>query len=190
VASVGAVPAFARRGGAVNKTSVVAPRMLTASRTAAYWPRHATIRPKSWKPRPTPSGSLQILPGHKPGIRGSGFREAIGRHSAPPESASDLDADERAQHWRRRAMEESKEVQHWNKTTKLMFTHLGVWLFFGYIIHMFVVPLNKIIIPILGFPLGFYMAAQGSLIVFVVMLFMFAKQQDKIDREFGFAEED
>jgi len=41
-----------------------------------------------------------------------------------------------------------------------------VWLFFGYIIHFFVVPLNKIIIPILGFPLGFYMAAQGSLIVF------------------------
>jgi putative solute:sodium symporter small subunit len=34
------------------------------------------------------------------------------------------------------------------------------------------------------------MAAQGSLIVFVVMLFMFAKQQDKIDSEFGFAEED
>ena len=34
------------------------------------------------------------------------------------------------------------------------------------------------------------MAAQGSLIVFVVMLFMFAKQQDKIDREYGFAEED
>ena len=40
---------------------------------------------------------------------------------------------------------------------------------------MFVVPLNKIVIPILDFPLGFYMAAQGSLIVFVVMLFMFAK---------------
>jgi putative solute:sodium symporter small subunit len=55
---------------------------------------------------------------------------------------------------------------------------------------MFVVPLNKIVIPILGFPLGFYMAAQGSLIVFVVMLFMFAKQQHKIDREHGYAEED
>ena len=40
------------------------------------------------------------------------------------------------------------------------------------------------------FPLGFYMAAQGSLIVFVVMLFVFAKQQDKIDREFGVAEDD
>jgi putative solute:sodium symporter small subunit len=84
----------------------------------------------------------------------------------------------------------AKEEAHWKKTTNLMFTHLGIWLFFGYIIHMFVVPLNKIIIPVLGFPLGFYMAAQGSLIVFVVMLFVFARQQDKIDREFGFAEED
>ena len=34
------------------------------------------------------------------------------------------------------------------------------------------------------------MAAQGSLIVFVVMLFMFARQQDKIDREFGVSEDD
>ena len=71
-----------------------------------------------------------------------------------------------------------------------MLTHLGVWFFFGYIIHMFVNYLNKIIIPVLQFPLGFYMAAQGSLIVFVVMLFVFAKQQDNIDREFGVAEDD
>jgi putative solute:sodium symporter small subunit len=79
---------------------------------------------------------------------------------------------------------------HWQKTTRLMLTHLGVWFFFGYVVHMFVVPLNNIIIPVLKFPLGFYMAAQGSLIVFVVMLFMFARQQDKIDREFGVAEDD
>ena len=83
-----------------------------------------------------------------------------------------------------------REEAHWRKTTRLMLTHLGVWFFFGYVIHMFVVPLNKITIPFLGFPLGFYMAAQGSLIVFVVMLFMFARQQEKIDQEFGFAEED
>jgi putative solute:sodium symporter small subunit len=84
----------------------------------------------------------------------------------------------------------ANEEAHWNKTTRLMLTHLGVWFFFGYVIHMFVVPLNAIKIPILGFPLGFYMAAQGSLIVFVVMLFMFAKQQDKIDRDHGYAEDD
>jgi putative solute:sodium symporter small subunit len=71
-----------------------------------------------------------------------------------------------------------------------MFTYLGLWLFFGYIVHMFVVPLNAITIPVLNFPLGFYMAAQGSLIAFVVLLFLFAKHQDRIDREHGVAEDD
>jgi putative solute:sodium symporter small subunit len=84
----------------------------------------------------------------------------------------------------------ANDQAHWKKTTRLMFMHLGVWLFFGYIIHMFVNVLNKVTIPVLGFPLGFYMAAQGSLIVFVVMLFVFAKQQNKIDREFGVAEDE
>ena len=84
----------------------------------------------------------------------------------------------------------ANDQAHWKKTTNLMLIHLGVWFFFGFIIHMFVNTLNKIVIPVLNFPLGFYMAAQGSLIVFVVMLFMFAKQQDKIDREFGVAEDD
>jgi putative solute:sodium symporter small subunit len=84
----------------------------------------------------------------------------------------------------------ANQEAHWKKTTRLMLTHLGIWFFFGYVVHMFVVPLNKIVIPILGFPLGFYMAAQGSLIVFVVMLFVFARQQNRIDREHGYAEED
>jgi len=87
-------------------------------------------------------------------------------------------------------MAQGNTEAHWQKTTSLMFKHLGAWLFFGYIVHMFVVPLNNIIIPVLKFPLGFYMAALGSLIAFVVMLFLFARQQDAIDREFGFAEDE
>jgi putative solute:sodium symporter small subunit len=89
-----------------------------------------------------------------------------------------------------RLMANSNDEAHWAATTRLMWIHIGLWVFFGYIIHMFVVPLNKIIIPVLNFPLGFYMAAQGSLIAFVVMLFVFAKQQDKIDRDHGVAEDD
>ena len=80
------------------------------------------------------------------------------------------------------------QSEYWAKTKRLMIISLVIWAIFGYGIHLFVHQLNEIVI--LGFPLGFYMAAQGSLIVFVVMLFVFARQQDKIDREFGFAEED
>ena len=87
-------------------------------------------------------------------------------------------------------MAQSNEEAHWRKTTNLMLTHLGIWVFFGYIIHMFVKPLNNIVIPILDFPLGFYMAAQGSLIVFVVLIFYLANRQNKIDEEFGVAEDE
>jgi putative solute:sodium symporter small subunit len=77
---------------------------------------------------------------------------------------------------------------YWEKTRRLMWISLAIWAFFSFVIHMFVFQLNEIVI--LGFPLGFYMAAQGSLIAFVVMLFVFAKQQDRIDREHGYAEDD
>lgn len=87
-------------------------------------------------------------------------------------------------------MDKTSDQIHWSRTTNLMLVHLFVWFIFGYVVHMFVVPLNTITIPILNFPLGFYMAAQGSLIVFVVMLFVFARQQDKIDRDHGVAEDD
>ena len=87
-------------------------------------------------------------------------------------------------------MQKTNEEIHWVRTSNLMWVHLGIWFFFGFVIHMFVNVLNKFTIPILGFPLGFYMAAQGSLIVFVVMLFVFARQQDKIDRQHGVAEDD
>jgi putative solute:sodium symporter small subunit len=85
-------------------------------------------------------------------------------------------------------MAETTAEVHWRKTSKLMFLMIGLWLFFSFIVHMFVTPLNGI--RILGFPLGFYMASQGSLIVFVGMLFWFARAQDKIDRESGFAEDE
>jgi putative solute:sodium symporter small subunit len=69
-----------------------------------------------------------------------------------------------------------------------MITALVIWAIFGFAIHFFAPALNEIVI--LGFPLGFYMAAQGSLIAFVVLIFWFARAQDNIDRECGVAEND
>ena len=78
-------------------------------------------------------------------------------------------------------------VSYWTRTRNLMYVMLALWVFFGFVIHMFVDQLNNIVI--LGFPLGYYMAAQGSLIAFVVMLFMFARRQNAIDEEHGVAED-
>jgi putative solute:sodium symporter small subunit len=76
---------------------------------------------------------------------------------------------------------------YWAKTSRLMWILLALWVFFSFVIHFFATQLNSIVI--LGFPLGFYMAAQGSLIAFVVICFWNASAQNKIDEEFGVQEE-
>ncbi|MGD9868462.1 MAG: DUF4212 domain-containing protein [Hyphomicrobiales bacterium] len=83
---------------------------------------------------------------------------------------------------------EQQREAHWAKTKNLMIVHLVIWFIFSYVVHWFAPELNSV--RFMGWPLGYYMAAQGSLIVFVVQLFVFVKQQDAIDREFGFAEDE
>jgi putative solute:sodium symporter small subunit len=81
-----------------------------------------------------------------------------------------------------------KAKAYWARTSSLMWTMLAIWFFFGFVVHFFAPQLNNI--RIIGFPLGFYMAAQGSLIAFVVSLFWFASKQNSIDEEFGVAEDE
>lgn len=76
---------------------------------------------------------------------------------------------------------------YWRKTSRLMWTIMILWFVFSFGIHLFAVQLNAV--SFLGFPLGFYMAAQGSLIAFVVLCFWNAVAQNKIDKEFGVAED-
>lgn len=85
-------------------------------------------------------------------------------------------------------MSQSNIDAHWGKTRALMFLMLFLWIIFSFVIHIFVKELNTTVIA--GFPLGFYMAAQGSLVIFVVMLFFFASRQEAIDREFGVSEDE
>ena len=76
---------------------------------------------------------------------------------------------------------------YWRKTSRLMWIIIGWWVFFSFLIPAFAIQLNTIVIA--GFPLGFYMAAQGSLISYVVLCFWNASAQNKIDEEFGVAED-
>ncbi len=77
---------------------------------------------------------------------------------------------------------------YWEETRGLMIKALVVWFIFAFVVHAFVNVLNQVVI--FGFPLGFWMAAQGSLIVFVLLIFWYARRQNAIDEKYGVAEED
>jgi putative solute:sodium symporter small subunit len=80
-----------------------------------------------------------------------------------------------------------KQEAYWTKTRALMWTILAIWFVASFVIHFFAPQLNQI--TIIGFPLGFYMAAQGSLVIFVILCFWNASAQNRIDEEFGVAED-
>ena len=80
----------------------------------------------------------------------------------------------------------SNKEKHWEKTRGLMMLTLVIWFVFGYLIFMFGSSLNES--SFLGYPLAYYMCAQGSIIAFVVLIFWFANKQEGIDDEFGFTE--
>jgi putative solute:sodium symporter small subunit len=84
-------------------------------------------------------------------------------------------------------LDEAQMQRYWSKTSRLMWTLLAIWFLFGFIVPLFAVQLNTV--RFLGFPLGFYAAAQGSLIVFVLLCVWNAVAQNRIDEEFGVHED-
>jgi putative solute:sodium symporter small subunit len=82
----------------------------------------------------------------------------------------------------------ANDAAWWQKTWNLMIVALTIWAFFAFVIHIFVSQLNQIVI--FGFPLGFYMAAQGSLIVYVLIIWYYARRMGKLDQEYDVAEGD
>lgn len=85
-------------------------------------------------------------------------------------------------------LSQERQAAYWRRTSTLMWTIFVLWLFFSFIVHLFASQLNTIVI--FGFPLGFYMAAQGSLIAFVVLCTWNAVAQNRIDEEFGVHEDE
>ena len=76
--------------------------------------------------------------------------------------------------------------RHWGKTRNLTIAVLIIWFVFAFVVHWFAKGLNES--TFLGFPLGYYLAVQGSLLVFVVLIFVQNFIQDKIDDEAGLGE--
>ncbi|WP_144097774.1 DUF4212 domain-containing protein [Croceicoccus sediminis] len=72
---------------------------------------------------------------------------------------------------------------YWKKNIRLLITLMSIWFIvsfgFGILLRDF---LDQFMIG--GFPLGFWFAQQGSIYVFVVLIFYYAWKMKKIERQF------
>ena len=81
-----------------------------------------------------------------------------------------------------------KHHEYWRKNLVITGTLLSVWFVATFIEAWFARELNTM--TFLGFPLGFYMSAQGSLIIYVALIGIYALLMRKLDLEYGVDEGD
>lgn len=83
---------------------------------------------------------------------------------------------------------EQKE-SYWRFNSRLTLILLAIWFVVAYLLGgLLAGSLNNIVI--LGFPLGYYVAAQGALVVFVIEIAVYAKLMNQKDLEYGIREEE
>lgn len=83
----------------------------------------------------------------------------------------------------------SQHSNYWTANLKLVAFCLVIWFVVSYLFGIILVEqLNTIQIG--GYKLGFWFAQQGSIYVFVALIFFYANRVGKLDRKFGVHEED
>lgn len=81
-----------------------------------------------------------------------------------------------------------KHKQYWRKNLRLTGTLLAIWFVATFVIGWFARDLQTF--KVLGFPFSFYMAAQGTLLIYVGLVAYYAYCMDKLDHAFDMQERD
>lgn len=85
-------------------------------------------------------------------------------------------------------MDEATRRKYWRRNLRLMAVLLAIWALVSFGAGIFLADLlNEI--EIAGFPLGYWFANQGSILVFVALIAIYVWRMDKLDEEFGIEEE-
>ena len=77
----------------------------------------------------------------------------------------------------------AKHHEYWRKNLVITAVLLVIWFIVTFVEGWYARELNNF--SFLGFPLGFYMSAQGSLIVYVVLIGIYAWYMNRLDKEYG-----
>ena len=79
-----------------------------------------------------------------------------------------------------------KHLEYWSKNLRITAILLLIWFVVTFVMGYYARDLNEF--NFFGWPLAFYMGAQGSLIIYVVIIWYYARYMNKLDTAYGVAE--
>lgn len=80
---------------------------------------------------------------------------------------------------------EDRLKEYWQKNVTLIRNLLVIWAVVAYILGIVLAPALNGIRLFGGAPLGFWIAQQGAIWVFIVLIFVYASRMARLDREYG-----
>jgi putative solute:sodium symporter small subunit len=76
---------------------------------------------------------------------------------------------------------------YWSKNLRITAILLAIWFVVTFVVSYFARDLN---FNFFGWPFSFWMGAQGSLVIYVVIIWFYARYMNNLDHEHGVAEEE
>lgn len=81
-----------------------------------------------------------------------------------------------------------RKEEYWKATLSLLIKVLVVWGVVSFLLSIIFAPqLNAVKLG--GYPLGFWFAQQGSIYIYIILIFFYAKKMGDIDKEFDVHED-
>jgi len=76
-----------------------------------------------------------------------------------------------------------KRAKYWQRNRRMTVALLIIWFVVTFVVSFFAHELSGF--RVFGFPFGFYMGAQGALIIYVLIVWYYARYMNALDKEYG-----
>jgi len=76
-----------------------------------------------------------------------------------------------------------KQKVYWQRNLRITALLFVLWFLVTFVVSYFARELNGI--SIFGFPFGFYMGAQGALLIYLAIIWYYARYMNALDQKYG-----
>lgn len=80
-----------------------------------------------------------------------------------------------------------KHKEYWRKNVRMTLILLAIWAFVTYVVGYLARDLS---FSFFGWPFAFWMGAQGALVVYVIIIWWYARYMNNLDKQYGVHEGD
>jgi putative solute:sodium symporter small subunit len=76
----------------------------------------------------------------------------------------------------------ARHKEYWSKNVTITMVLLAIWFVVTYVVGFFA---RELSFNFFGWPFAFYMGAQGALVIYVLIIWFYARYMNRLDQEYG-----